>query len=78
MKNEKDLIDNVASIYAMNTNGAGKREKDLAKFILKNYYYVDTFFLNRENDYSSGINLDSVKIFNENMVQVRKAISGEF
>lgn len=77
MNSEKELIERVATLYANATSGAGKQEKDLAKYILKNYYGVDTFFLNREGDYSSGLNFHSVEIFCENMKKVTKAISGE-
>jgi hypothetical protein len=78
MKNEKDLINNIATMYAMNTSGAGKTEKDLAKFILNNYYGVDTFFLNREGDYSSGLNLEGFRIFCEQMKKITRTITGDF
>jgi hypothetical protein len=78
MKNEKDLINTIATMYAMSTNGAGKREKDLAKFILSNYYGVDTFFLNREGDYSSGLNLEGIRIFSEQMKKITKTITGDY
>ena len=77
MTNEKELIERVATLYATVTNGAGKQEKELAKYILKSYYGVDTFFLNREGDYSSGRNFNSVEIFCENVKKVTKAINGE-
>lgn len=77
MNSEKELIERIATVYAFGTNGAGKQEKDLAKFILKNYYSVDTFFLNREKDYSSGLNFHSVEVFSENMKRVTRAINGE-
>jgi hypothetical protein len=76
MKNEKDLINTVVNIYGM-MKDATATDKKLARFILNNYYGVDTFFLLDENDYSGGLNMDSVQLFANNMQQVRKAISGE-
>jgi len=79
MMNDKDyakLVNKVADIFASST-GANATEKKLAKFILSNFYGCDTFFLNREGDLSSGIYLEAVKIFSENMVHVIGAINGE-
>lgn len=76
MKTEKDLINTVAKVYTMMKDASSTDEK-LARFILTNYYGVDTFFLKKEGDYSSGLNMDSVQLFADNMTQVRKAISGE-
>ena len=75
MKNEKDLINKVAKIYVLLTND--KDHEKLARFILSNYYGVNTFFLVDENDYSSGLNMDSVQIFIDNMRNVVKAVNGE-
>lgn len=75
MKNEKDLINAVAKMYALST-GDTSHEK-LARFILSNYYGVDTFFLIDENDYSSGLQMSSVKLFIDNMKKVVQAVNGE-
>lgn len=75
MKTEKDLIKTVAKMYAMATDN--QNYEPLARFILTNHYGVETFFLNKECDYSSGINLESVKIFSDNMDSVIQAINGE-
>lgn len=77
MQTTNDLINKVALLYSLHTSGAGVQEKNLAKYILKNYYSVETFFLVRENDFSSGLNLESFNIFCENMKKVTKAINGE-
>jgi hypothetical protein len=76
MKNEKDLINAVVNVYGI-MKDATATDKKLARFILNNYYGVDTFFLLDENDYSSGLNMDSVQLFADNMTKVRKAIGGE-
>jgi hypothetical protein len=78
METKTDIINRVAVLYSLNTSGAGLTEKHLAKFILKNYYDVESFFLVREGDYSSGLNLESFNIFCENMKNVTKAIEGGF
>ena len=75
MKNEKDLINKVAKMYAMAT-GDTSHEK-LARFILSNYYGVDTFFLIKEGDYSSGLDMHSVDLFTKNMKRVVQAVNGE-
>ena len=77
MNNRKDLINAISTIFTMSTPNTGKTEKNLAKFILENYYGVETFFLNRENDFSSGLNELSVMIFSDNMRKVIKSINGE-
>lgn len=77
--NEKDystLIKRVANAYAIATN-ADTKDKQLATFILKNYYGCDTFFLNKEGDLNSGLNMNCISIFIENMELVKSAISGE-
>jgi hypothetical protein len=76
MTNDKDLINRVARIYSL-TNDATATDTKLARIILSEYYGVNTFFLVNENDYSSGLNMDSVQIFIDNMKQVKKAINGE-
>jgi hypothetical protein len=76
MTNDKDLINRVARIYSL-TNDATATDTKLARIILSEYYGVNTFFLVDENDYSSGLNMDSVQIFIDNMKQVKKAINGE-
>jgi hypothetical protein len=78
METQTDIINRVALLYSLNTSGAGLKEKHLAKFILKNYYDLESFFLVREGDYSSGLNLESFGIFCENMKNVTKAIEGGF
>ena len=75
MKTEKDIIKTVAKMYSMATGNVDY--EPLARFILTNHYGVETFFLNKEGDYSSGLNLDSVKIFSDNMDGVIQAINGE-
>ena len=75
MTNDKDLIKRVAKMYAIKTGD--KKCEVLARFILTNYYGVDTFFLVKEGDYSSGLNMDSVQIFSDNMDKVIQAINGE-
>jgi hypothetical protein len=79
MMNEKEyavLINKVTNIYADSTN-ASNTDKKLARHILKEYYSCETFFLNREADLSSGINLPAVRIFVDNMKSVIAAINGE-
>ena len=75
MKNEKDLIKTVAKMYSMATGNTDY--EPLARFILTEHYGVETFFLNKECDYSSGLNLVSVQIFSNNMNNVIQAINGE-
>jgi hypothetical protein len=75
MKTQKDIIKTVSKMYVMATGNTDY--EPLARFILTEHYGVETFFLNKECDYSSGINLDSVKIFSDNMDGVIKAINGE-
>ena len=71
MKNEKQLIDAVIYITAINHSFTGsKREKDLARFILKNYYDVCCFFLNEEDNYASGLNLKSVEMFSDKFEEI--------
>jgi len=75
MKNENDLINAIVKIVALShCFSRDKREKDLTRFILKNYYYVDTFFLKKEGDYSSGLNMNSVEIFIEKIDDILNAI----
>jgi hypothetical protein len=74
MKTEAQFIKEVATTYAMTTPKAGKREKDLAVYILKNFYSVDTFFPNVEGDFNSGINLSSLEAFRVQMQKICKAI----
>jgi len=75
MKNEKDLINTVAQMYSLATSDLDHYK--LAKFILANYYSVESFFLNNENDFSSGLNLNSVETFIDNMKKVVQAVNGE-
>jgi hypothetical protein len=76
MKNEKELIEAIVYITAINHSfSSEKREKDLARFILKNYYDVCCFFLNDGDNYSSGLNLNSVEIFGEKFDEIRDAIT---
>ena len=75
MKTQKDIINTVSKMYALST-GDTSHEK-LARFILSNYYGVDTFFLIDENDYSKGLNMYSVQIFINNMKKVVQAVNGE-
>jgi hypothetical protein len=75
MKNEKDLINKVVKMYVIATDN--KDYEKLARFILSNYYGVETFFLVKEGDYSSGILMDSVKIFTKNMEKIIQGINGE-
>jgi hypothetical protein len=75
MKNDKDVINAVAKMYAIST-GDTSHEK-LARFILSNYYGVDTFFLVKEGDYTSGLLMRSVDVFIENMKKVVQAVNGE-
>lgn len=75
MKNEKDIIKTVSKMYVMATGNSDY--EPLARFILTKHYGLETFFLNKECDYSSGLNLDSVKIFSDNMDGVIQAINGE-
>lgn len=76
MKNEKELIEAIVYITAVNHSFTdSKRDKDLAKFILKNYYDVCCFFLNKEDNFSSGLNLKSVEIFGEKFDEIRDAIT---
>ncbi len=71
MKNEKQLIDAVIYITAVNHSfTTSKREKDLARFILKNYYDVCCFFLNEEDNYASGLNLKSVEMFSDKFEEI--------
>jgi hypothetical protein len=75
MKNENDVINAVVKMTALaHRFSSDKREKDLARFILKNYYAVDTFFLNREGDFSSGINMKSVELFIDKMDDIFNVI----
>ena len=75
MKTQKDIIKTVSKMYVLAT---GETDYEpLARFILTKHYGLETFFLNKECDYSSGLNLDSVKIFSDNMDSVIKAINGE-
>jgi len=73
---EKQFIAKVANAYALTANSDAK-DFDLAVYILKNYYAVDSFFPNKEGDYESGINLGSLHAFSSNMAKVIKAINGE-
>ena len=76
MKNEKELIDAVIYVTALNHSFSNsKTDKDLARFILKNYYDVCCFFLNEEDNFSSGLNLNSVEIFGEKFNEIRDAIT---
>ena len=63
MKTQKDIIKTVSKMYVLATG-----ETD---------YEPLARFLNKECDYSSGLNLDSVKIFSDNMDSVIKANNGE-
>jgi hypothetical protein len=75
MKNENDLINAIVKIVALSHSfSSDKREKDLTRFILKNYYAVDTFFLKKECDYSSGLNMNSVELFIEKIDDILNAI----
>jgi hypothetical protein len=76
MKTEAQFIKEIATTYAMTTPKAGKREADLAVYILKNFYGVDTFFPNVEGDFNSGINLSSLEVFRTQMSKVMQAIEG--
>lgn len=76
MKNEKELIDAVIYVTAVNHSFSdSKTDKDLARFILKNYYAVCCFFLNESDNYASGLNLKSVEIFGEKFNEIRDAIT---
>lgn len=75
MKTEKDIIKAVSKIYGMTTGNT--EYEPLARFILAEYYVVECFFLNKESDYSSGLNLNSVKTFSYNMHRVIQAVNGE-
>ena len=76
MKTEAQFTKDIASTYAMTTPKAGKREADLAVYILKNFYCVDTYFPNVEGDFDSGINLASLDVFRTQMSRVIQAIEG--
>lgn len=73
MKNDTDVINAVLKVASINLR-LDKREKDLARFILKNYYDVCCFFLNKEDDFTSGLNLKSVESFIEKFDEVNIAI----
>jgi hypothetical protein len=75
MKTQKDIIKTVSKMYVMATGNTDY--EPLARFILTEHYGVETFFLNKECDYSSGINLVSVQIFSNNMDKVIQAVNGE-
>jgi hypothetical protein len=75
MKTQKDIIKTVSKMYVMATGNTDY--EPLARFILTEHYGVETFFLNKECDYSSGLNLVSVAIFSNNMNKVIQAINGE-
>jgi len=75
MKNEKDVINAVVRITAIaHSFSSDKRELALARFILKNYYDVCCFFLNVEDDYTSGLNMKSVESFVEKYNDINIAI----
>ncbi len=76
MKTESQFIKDVATTYAMTTPKAGKREADLAVYILKNFYCVESYFPNVENDFDSGINLDSLDTLRTQMDKIMQAIEG--
>lgn len=76
MKTETQFTKEIATTYAMTTPKAGKREADLAVYILKNFYCVDTYFPNVEGDFDSGINLASLDVFRAQMEKVMQAIEG--
>jgi hypothetical protein len=75
MKTQKDIIKTVSKMYVMATGNTDY--EPLARFILTEHYGVETFFLNKECDYSSGLNLVSVAIFSNNMNKVIQAVNGE-
>jgi len=75
MKNQKELIEAIVYITAVNHSfSTDKTQKDLARFILKNYYDVCCFFLNEEDNFSSGLNLKSVELFSEKFGEINEAI----
>jgi hypothetical protein len=75
MKNDNDLINAVVKITAIaHSFSSQKRDVALTRFILKNYYSVDTFFLNKECDFNSGLNMNSVELFIEKMDEILNAI----
>jgi hypothetical protein len=76
MKTETQFIKDIATTYAMTTPKAGKREADLAAYILKNFYCVESYFPNVENDFDSGVNLSSLETFRTQMQKVMQAIEG--
>jgi hypothetical protein len=76
MKTEAQFIKDVATTYAMTTPKAGKREADLAVYILKNFYCVEGYFPNVENDFDSGICLSSLETFRTQMNKIMEAIEG--
>jgi len=76
MKTESQFIKDVATTYAMTTPKAGKREADLAVYILKNFYCVESYFPNVENDFDSGINLSSLDTLRTQMEKIMQAIEG--
>lgn len=75
MKTEKDIIKAVSKIYAITTGNT--EYEPLARLILANHYSVEHYFLNKPCDYSSGLNLNSVKTFSYNMHRVIQAVNGE-
>jgi hypothetical protein len=75
MKNEKDIIDAVVAITAISHSFSGdKKQKQLARLLLTNYYDVCCFFLNEEDNYSSGLHLGHVQLFIEKYDEVMQAI----
>lgn len=76
MKTEAQFIKEVATTYAMTTSKAGKREADLAVYILKNFYCVESYFPNVENDFDSGVSLSSLETFRTQMSKIMQAIEG--
>lgn len=76
MKTEAQFIKEVATTYAMTTPKAGKREADLAVYILKNFYCVESYFPNVENDFDSGICLSSLETLRTQMSKIMEAIEG--
>ena len=75
MKNEKELISEIVRITAISHSfSSDKTQKDLARFILKNYYDVCCFFLNEEDNFASGINLKNVELFSNKFGEIQEAI----
>ena len=75
MKNEKDIINAVVAITAIaHSFSSDKKQKQLARLLLTNYYDVCCFFLNEPDNYSSGLHLGNVELFIEKYNQISDAI----